>query len=196
MPSQITRVTTDANLLTSDITTNNASTSKHGFAPKYPNDATKFLDGTGAYSVPTSAAHAIYVAASPPTTDVGIFTIVITGINLKAAGTSDIFTIPTSRTFLAVNAFAFVTAVTSGGAGTQSFSIIESGGSRTMLAALASGSGTPVVNQTVYTCDVRSSSAPFSVCAAAAKVQITVQTSHAGSSAVTGSVFVTGYYVT
>lgn len=44
---------TDANLSTSDITTNNASTSKHGFAPKYPNDATKYLDGTGAYTVPS-----------------------------------------------------------------------------------------------------------------------------------------------
>lgn len=42
----------DADLSTSDVTTNNVSTSKHGFAPKAPNDATKFLDGTGAYSVP------------------------------------------------------------------------------------------------------------------------------------------------
>jgi hypothetical protein len=44
---------TDANLSTSDITTNDVSTTKHGFAPKAPNDATKFLDGTGAYSNPT-----------------------------------------------------------------------------------------------------------------------------------------------
>ncbi len=42
----------DATISTSDITTNNVSTSKHGFAPKLPNDATKYLDGTGAYSVP------------------------------------------------------------------------------------------------------------------------------------------------
>jgi hypothetical protein len=49
------RAVTDALLSTSDITTNNASTSKHGFAPKYPNDATKYLDGTGAYSVPAGA---------------------------------------------------------------------------------------------------------------------------------------------
>ena len=32
-----------------DNTTANVSTSKHGYAPKSPNDATKFLDGTGAY---------------------------------------------------------------------------------------------------------------------------------------------------
>jgi hypothetical protein len=43
---------TDAKLSTSDVTTNNVSTSKHGFAPKAPNDATKYLDGTGAYSTP------------------------------------------------------------------------------------------------------------------------------------------------
>lgn len=37
----------------SDNTTANVSTSKHGFAPKSPNDATKYLDGTGAYSIPS-----------------------------------------------------------------------------------------------------------------------------------------------
>lgn len=35
-----------------DNTTNNVSTTKHGYAPKAPNDATKFLDGTGAWSTP------------------------------------------------------------------------------------------------------------------------------------------------
>lgn len=42
----------DATISTTDITTNNVSISKHGFVPKAPNDATKFLDGLGAYSVP------------------------------------------------------------------------------------------------------------------------------------------------
>lgn len=44
----------ETDLTFTDVTTNNVSTSKHGFAPKAPNDATKFLDGTGAYSVPAS----------------------------------------------------------------------------------------------------------------------------------------------
>jgi hypothetical protein len=46
---------TEANgkLTLSDVTTLNASTSKHGFAPKLPNDATKFLDGTGAFTTPS-----------------------------------------------------------------------------------------------------------------------------------------------
>ncbi len=35
-----------------DVTTLNASTTAHGLAPKYPNDATKYLDGTGGYTVP------------------------------------------------------------------------------------------------------------------------------------------------
>jgi hypothetical protein len=43
----------DSEISFTDITTNNVSTSKHGFAPKLPNDATKYLDGTGAYSVPS-----------------------------------------------------------------------------------------------------------------------------------------------
>ena len=36
-------------------TTGNVSNSAHGFAPKNPNDATKYLDGTGAYSVPAGS---------------------------------------------------------------------------------------------------------------------------------------------
>lgn len=42
----------DSDLSTSDITTNNVTTAKHGFTPKLPGDATKYLDGTGAYTVP------------------------------------------------------------------------------------------------------------------------------------------------
>lgn len=43
---------TDAQLSTSDITTNNASTSKHGFLKKLSNVATEYMDGTGAWSTP------------------------------------------------------------------------------------------------------------------------------------------------
>ena len=43
---------TEAKQLLADNTTNDVSTSKHGYAPKLPNDATKFLNGTGTYSVP------------------------------------------------------------------------------------------------------------------------------------------------
>lgn len=43
---------TDADISLSDVLTGDVSTSRHGFAPKLPNDATKYLDGTGAWSVP------------------------------------------------------------------------------------------------------------------------------------------------
>ncbi len=43
---------TDATISTSDITTNNASTSKHGWLKKLDNNAAHFLDGTGAWSTP------------------------------------------------------------------------------------------------------------------------------------------------
>lgn len=44
---------TDLNL--SDVTTADVSTVKHGLAPKAPNDASKFLNGVGAYAVPAGA---------------------------------------------------------------------------------------------------------------------------------------------
>lgn len=46
-------VITDANLPTSDVTTNDVTSAKHGFAPKSPGDATKFLNGaaTPAYAL-------------------------------------------------------------------------------------------------------------------------------------------------
>lgn len=43
---------TDATIATSDIATNNVSTAKHGWAPKAPNDTTKFLRGDATWAVP------------------------------------------------------------------------------------------------------------------------------------------------
>lgn len=43
---------TDANLSTSDVTDNNASTLKHWFLPKLSGNSTQFLDGNGNYSTP------------------------------------------------------------------------------------------------------------------------------------------------
>jgi nitrogen fixation protein len=55
---------TDATLSFSDITTNDVSTTKHGFAPKAPNDATKYLDGTGNYSTPTGGGGGVATATN------------------------------------------------------------------------------------------------------------------------------------
>jgi hypothetical protein len=46
--------TSDANLVTSDILTNNVSVTKHGFAPKLSNVSTEYLSGTGLWSTPTA----------------------------------------------------------------------------------------------------------------------------------------------
>ena len=45
----------DSDLSLSNITTNDVSITKHGFAPILPNDATVFLDGTGNYSSPSTS---------------------------------------------------------------------------------------------------------------------------------------------
>ena len=42
----------EAGLTLADNTTNDVSTTKHGFVPKAPNVSTQFLDGTGAFSTP------------------------------------------------------------------------------------------------------------------------------------------------
>ena len=56
---------TDANLSTSDITTNNVSTTKHGFVPKAPNNTTQFLRGDASWaSLPAE----LVIAASDETT--------------------------------------------------------------------------------------------------------------------------------
>lgn len=60
---------TEADLSLSDVATDDVSSSKHGFAPKAPGDASKFLDGTGNYSTPgvpvvENAAAKLYAAAN------------------------------------------------------------------------------------------------------------------------------------
>jgi hypothetical protein len=56
-------VVTEAMQVLADNTTQNVSTTKHGYAPKAPNDATKYLDGTGAYSVPAGSGTSYGTAA-------------------------------------------------------------------------------------------------------------------------------------
>jgi hypothetical protein len=50
--ANIKALVTDANLVTSDITTNDVSTTKHGFVPKAPNNTTTFLRGDGTWAAP------------------------------------------------------------------------------------------------------------------------------------------------
>ena len=60
---------TDAGISMSDITTNDVSITKHGFAPKLPNNATEYLNGIGTYSTPTDAG---IVTSDITTNDVSI----------------------------------------------------------------------------------------------------------------------------
>lgn len=49
----IANLVTDAIMTTSDVTTNNVSTSKHGFVPKAPNSTTQFLRGDATWATPS-----------------------------------------------------------------------------------------------------------------------------------------------
>jgi hypothetical protein len=67
MPLYNPTASTDATLTFTDVTTNNSSTSKHGFLKKLDNVGTNFMDGTGGWSVPggtgSVASDAIWDAA-------------------------------------------------------------------------------------------------------------------------------------
>jgi hypothetical protein len=49
----------DATISTTDVTTNNASTSKHGFLKKLSNSATEYMNGTGNWSTPAGGGDAL-----------------------------------------------------------------------------------------------------------------------------------------
>jgi len=58
----------EADLSLSDVTTNDTTAAKHGFAPKLSNVATEFLDGTGSFSTPATTFTAGTLAYSDPAT--------------------------------------------------------------------------------------------------------------------------------
>lgn len=64
-PPVDTSAVVESDLALSDVTTANVSTSKHGFVPKAPGDATKFLNGANppAWAVPSGSGSAIVVQA-------------------------------------------------------------------------------------------------------------------------------------
>ena len=62
-----------------------------------------------------------------------------------------------------------------------------------MTMAGASGSGTPSAG-VYYSVNAPSNAGPFVQCAAGNNVAMVVATSQAGSAAVTGTIFITGFY--
>lgn len=77
---------TEADLSLSNVTTDDVSTTKHGFAPKAPNDATKFLDGTGAYSVPSTSGGITDLTSTGSTITVTSSTGPTANVDLPATG--------------------------------------------------------------------------------------------------------------
>ncbi len=86
----------EADITLANNTTNDVSTTKHGFAPILPNDAKKFLGGTGLYSSPFAAVRTDTVASSATptintdTTDIFTITalaVAITSMTTNLSGT-------------------------------------------------------------------------------------------------------------
>ncbi len=142
--------------------------------------------------------HATYAAASPPTVDVGTFTIVKTGVDFKTNAVTDIFTVPSGRTFLCHYAYMIPTTVSGGLAVAAVWLIRESGANQAMTSNNAMGSQAPlttIAHGQVGTAASGNVTNP-QVCAAAAKVQFNLTTAWTTSTTVTGSVFVVGQYIT
>lgn len=72
---------TEAKQLLADNTTGNVSTTKHGYAPKAPNDATKYLDGTGNYSVPAGGTTPGLILLSSTIVTAAAQTVTISGLD-------------------------------------------------------------------------------------------------------------------
>ncbi len=144
----------------------------------------------------TSLSTAQASGSPPPFIGVGVPVFAVkTGVDLKTAATTDVFTVPTSRTFFLTGSFVIVTAVTGAGAGTFQYQIKESSASRVMSNNTAGNSTTPVAGQSVYS-EFAPAPSSFiaSSCTAGNKVQMVVAVSNAGSTTVTGTVWVQGFY--
>ncbi len=80
----------------SDVTTNNASTSKHGFSPKLPNDSSLFYNGIGTFTAPpgsgtiNGSTPGYYAQYSGTTTISGIAKIPNTGVNWTSVANGEI----------------------------------------------------------------------------------------------------------
>lgn len=133
---------------------------------------------------------------APPFVAVGLLSIGYkTGVDLKTNGVTSIFTVPASRTFIAVSAVVVPTAVSGGAAVTFTYLIRESGASVSMTTASAAGSAAPVTTK----CWVQNNLTGGNLlgnCAAGNNVQISITTGFTTSTSVSGSVFVVGFYCT
>jgi len=80
------QIISDATITTTDITTNNVSTSKHGFAPKGNGSATAFLNGQGAYTTPTGSGN-VSTSGTPILNDFARF---VNGTDIEGRSYSEV----------------------------------------------------------------------------------------------------------
>ncbi len=147
---------------------------------------------------PRSGPFPVYAAASPPTVDVGIFSIVKTGIDFKTNAVTDIFTVPTGRTFICHHAFLIPTSVSGPASVAVVWAIRESVGNQVMTTATAMGSQGPsvsIAHGQIGTAGAGNAGNP-QICVAAGKVQFNLTTAWTTSTTATGSVYVIGMYIT
>ncbi|MBK9246768.1 MAG: hypothetical protein IPM69_01310 [Ignavibacteria bacterium] len=102
------QVISDATISTTDITTNNVSTVKHGFAPKLPGNTTTFLRGDGTYAVPSGGGGSGTVTSVSVTTANGF------GGSVVTATTTPAITVTTSVNGIAKGNGTALSAATSG----------------------------------------------------------------------------------
>jgi hypothetical protein len=84
----------DSDLALTDITTNDVSTSKHGFVPKAPNTAAQFLNGEGAWSIPSSSGSGgsirqTVLSGSVDANNLPDYTTAVAGLDINIAATTD-----------------------------------------------------------------------------------------------------------
>lgn len=79
------QVVSDATLSTSDVTTNNATTAKHGFLSKLPGGTATFLRADGAFASPTASASISQTEIDFGTTPVAEASFLITDAAVSAA---------------------------------------------------------------------------------------------------------------
>ncbi len=144
----------------------------------------------------TSLSTSTGTGVAPAFTGIGVpVTAFKSGIDLKSNATTDIFTVPASRTFVCTSALVTPTTASGSTATTFTFKIIESGASASMTTVAAAANVAAATTKGWAQNATAPATGPYFNCAAGNKVQLNISTAAAGTT-VTGNVLVFGYYIT